>query len=1351
MLSWNSFLSLGRSRRRAVQALAVCVFLELASLAAFGDGVSNPVPLVNQPLVPAVAVPGGAAFTLTVNGTGFASAATVNWNGSPRATTFVSSSQLTAAINATDIAVAGTASVTVVNPTPGGGTSNVAYFLIAAPTSSIGTGRTDIAVEELPVWVVAGDFNGDGIPDLAVVNGCGSSSSCEDAPIGSVSILLGNGDGTFTLKTTLTTSYFPHGAAVGDFNGDGKLDLAVVDQCSEITCRQAGVVSVFLGNGDGTFTAASLPDTGFSPYGIAVGDFNGDGKLDMAVVNQCGNTGDCAAGSISVLVGNGDGTFTLAASPTVGRYASRLAVGDFNRDGVLDIAVPNPEDGSVSVLLGNGDGTFTQAPQSPFSLGSCPLSIAVGDLNADGILDLAVTDQCQNVVFVLAGHGDGTFNTDVSGIQVGSGPSDVAIGDLNGDNIPDLAVANAGDSTVSILLGTGGGAFTKVATPTTGYSPAALALADFNRDGRLDIAVADDTYDGMVTILLQGPAVTLSSTPLTFPAQTMYTTSAVMSAILANTGSAPSPPLSISNITISGTNSNDFALATTGTSCPYNGGTVALNQTCTIDVTFTPSVLPPGSETATVTITDNAGDSPQSFTLTGTGTSPSPLASLSPSSLNFPNESIGVPSSSQSVTLTNFGNTALTLSSISIAGADSGDFTLTSTDFSCPYSGGSLNPAATCTIDVIFTPSAPGSRLAVVNVNDNSVTGPQQTISLTGTGLGVGSTPVPLINQGLVPTTAAPGGTQFTLTVNGTGFISGATVNWNGAARTTNFVSNKQLTATITAADIASAGTAAVTVSNPSSGTSNVVYFPIANAVSPVFFGNAPGSPILLPYYSQPVSVAVGDFNGDGKPDLAVANYDSSDVSIFLGNGDGTFTLASNLYPGGYEVRSVAVGDFNGDGKLDLAVANYGSNSVSIFLGNGDGTFTATAQSPATGVAPISVAVGDFNGDGKLDLAVANEGSGSVTILLGNGDGTFTPTAESPATGTYPWSVAVGDFNGDGKLDLAVANEGSASVTILLGNGDGEFTPAASPATGSGPVSVVVGDFNGDGKLDLAVANYYSYTVTILLGNGNGTFSPAASPSTGGDPNSVAVGDFNGDGKLDLAVANVLSNTVTILLGNGDGTFTAAAQSPATGPNPYAVAVGDFNGDGRLDLAVANAYAYSSSVSILLQAPVAMVSPTSLSFGNQILGTTSGVLSATVTNTGGEPIPLNISSVSISGTNATSFTLTTTGTLLPLRRRDAGVPSELHHRCDVHTGSATCLRNGVGQHREQRQRQPGDCHLDRHRSFRPRYCLGRSFTHQLGVCKPSPRRQWSGKRREFIQHRQRIAGRKHQHHGCKRR
>jgi hypothetical protein len=354
-----------------------------------------------------------------------------------------------------------------------------------------------------------------------------------------------------------------------------------------------------------------------------------------------------------------------------------------------------------------------------------------------------------------------------------------------------------------------------------------------------------------------------------------------------------------------------------------------------------------------------------------------------------------------------------------------------------------------------------------------------------------------------------------------------------------------------------------------------------------------------------PHSIAVGDFNGDGIPDLAAADQCGSRlncqlgdfagaVTVLLGNGDGTFTAASTSPATGDYSDFIAVGDFNGDGIPDLAVANYYSNSVTVLLGNGDGTFTATATSPATGGYPVSIAVGDFNGDGILDLAVSNE-SETVTVLLGNGDGTFTATATSPATGYAPLAIAVGDFNGDGILDLAVTNgdwnSTAGAVTILLGNGDGTFTATAtSPATGYGPDAIAVGDFNGDGIPDLAVLNTcginvttcdsgtHAGSVTILLGNGDGTFTPAASPTTGINPWAIAVGDFNGDGIPDLAVANACGTdptcstyvgTVTILLGNGDGTFTATAASPASGFQAGSIAVGDFDGDGIPDLAVA--------------------------------------------------------------------------------------------------------------------------------------------------------------------------------------
>ena len=178
----------------------------------------------------------------------------------------------------------------------------------------------------------------------------------------------------------------------------------------------------------------------------------------------------------------------------------------------------------------------------------------------------------------------------------------------------------------------------------------------------------------------------------------------------------------------------------------------------------------------------------------------------------------------------------------------------------------------------------------------------------------------------------------------------------------------------------------------------------------------------------------------------------------------------------------MAVGDVNGDGKPDLVVPDGGSNSVSVLLGNGDGTFQAARSFPV-GTNPVHVAVGDFNGDRVQDLAVANYFDFTVSVLLGNGDGTF-QAARTFAASSYPWSVSVGDFNGDGKLDLATANFGSTTISVLLGNGDGTFQAAQNFGAGLGPAFVAVADFNGDGKQDLAVADYYSAgTVSVLINN----------------------------------------------------------------------------------------------------------------------------------------------------------------------------------------------------------------------------------------------------------------------------
>jgi hypothetical protein len=508
-----------------------------------------------------------------------------------------------------------------------------------------------------------------------------------------------------------------------------------------------------------------------------------------------------------------------------------------------------------------------------------------------------------------------------------------------------------------------------------------------------------------------------------------------------------------------------------------------------------------------------------------------------------------------------------------------------------------------------------------------SITGASNSINISGA---AAANPVPFINQPLSPNAVVAGGAALKVTANGTGFVSGSLVKWNGSTRATSFVSNSQLTATVLATDIASFNTASLTVVNPApgGGTSNVVFFDTTRPTSSVSLSITSE----LATGSGANSVATADFNGDGKLDLVVANSGSSNnVSVLLGNGDGTFQPAV-AYGAGSIPYSVAVGDFNGDGRLDLVVANTNSNNVSILLGNGDGTFQA-AVAYGVGSDPRSVAVGDFNGDGKLDLVVANSFSSDVSVLLGNGDGTFQAPLNN-ATGFSPLSVAVGDFDGDGNLDLAVVNFGTQNVSIFLGDGDGTFEAAVNYGDGSNPNSVAVGDFNGDGKLDLAVTNVATGnigpgSVSVLLGNGDGTFQPAVEYADGSNPNSVAVGDFNGDGKLDLVVANTTGNNVSVLLGNGDGTFQLAVDYGA-GSVPYSVAVGDFNGDGRLDMAAADAA--SSTVSVLLQpglvsGPSGILSPATLTFATQLVGTTSPAQSVLLSNYG-------TTSLSISGITA---------------------------------------------------------------------------------------------------------------------
>ncbi len=403
----------------------------------------------------------------------------------------------------------------------------------------------------------------------------------------------------------------------------------------------------------------------------------------------------------------------------------------------------------------------------------------------------------------------------------------------------------------------------------------------------------------------------------------------------------------------------------------------------------------------------------------------------------------------------------------------------------------------------------------------------------------------------------------------------------------------------------------------------------------------------------SPYSIVTSDFNGDKKLDLVTAStVGNTGISVLLGNGNGTFNIATNFSVEG-NIRAVAVGDFNKDGSVDLVTANDNdlAQTVSILLGNGTGQFSAPTSFSVNGY-PSALVVGDFDSDGKLDLATTL--SNSVAVLRGDGNGKF-GTQVSYEVGFRPGSLVTGDFNADSKLDLAIANSTSGTVSILLNNGTGGFGPTTDFKAGRNPTSVAIGDFNNDGKLDLITANTGSYspyatelyTGSVLLGDGSGQFGSPVEFIVGKNPSSVVVSDFNTDGKLDVAVANsgYRVNTISVRLGNGSGGFSPALDLNVNSPN--SLVIGDFNADNKPDLASAN---YSSDENTSTVAVLLNCVTTGLTFTPPAYDCTTGQLTLTTTGGNGQPIeyrvaglrdwaPSNTFTVPAYQRSGTSFTL----------------------------------------------------------------------------------------------------------------
>jgi hypothetical protein len=703
-------------RRNSVLTLTVIAMMVLAMGASVALA-QNPLPLINAPLSPGDKAPGAAAFTLTVNGTGFVSGATVNWNGNARTTTFVSTSKVTASITATDVATAGTANVTVSNPAPGGGVSNVAHFqIVKAYTAAFG--KLDYATDLTPQDVAAADFNGDGKVDLAVATGNNS-----------VSILLGVGDGTFQTHVEYPVPGHPSSIVTGDFNGDGKADIATVDPYQS-------EISILLGNGDGTFQAHQEYLTGTHPVAMATADLNGDGKLDLVIVDLNDN-------KVAVLLGNGDGTFKAHVDYATGNGPSGVAIGDFNSDGKLDLAVANNTDNTVAILLGNGDGSF-QGPIA-FPTATLPNSVVTGDFNADGKLDLAVGTS-NKAVSILLGNGDGTFQNHKE-YTIGANAVVVATADISGDGKLDLVTANYNDNTVSTLLGNGDGTFKGQAVYPTGAGPSGVAIGDFNGNGKLDIAVAASTAN-TVSVLTDN---TISLTPsvLAYGTQTSGATYKVTkTTTLKNNGTTT---YTMGTITFIGAYNTDFTQTNT---C---GTTVAAGKTCTISVTFIPTASEAANAQMTITASNGSVIAAQTI---GTGNIPIYLA---PRTMNFTTyQLIGTKSPGKTDTFTNKSGVNIYFTLIDLEGANPNEFSFTST---CAGGGPPFNysvpllPGASCTSTVYFSPTQAGGA-NVTQVYYGNFTLVKQGLLISGNGTAVKVTPTTL-NFG----TVAVGQTSATKTI----------------------------------------------------------------------------------------------------------------------------------------------------------------------------------------------------------------------------------------------------------------------------------------------------------------------------------------------------------------------------------------------------------------------------------------------------------------------------------------------------------------------------------------------------------------------------------------------------------
>ena len=898
-----------------------------------------------------------------------------------------------------------------------------------------------------PRAIVVGDFNNDTRQDLAIAN----------SETNNVGILFGNGDGTFQIIITYSTGFYSHPDSIiaGDLNNDHWLDIIVADSTSDN-------IIILLGTRNGTFAQPiSYTDPTFSnPSGLVLGDINYDNKLDIVVTNF-------GTDNVGIILGSGNGSFTLGRSYPLlpGSGPKGIVIGDFNNNTRWDMVVAESGLGSVNLLVRYIAADFETTTTYSTGSGPHPHSVAVGDINDDNNLDFVVANSGIDTVGIYFGYGNGSFAPQTSySLPSGSYPQHVVVVDITEDNQLDVVIANSNGDSIDVLPGYGNGNFdnTVVYSTEQGSQPYWVATGDFNNDDRWDFVVADQGRDNIG--ILFGYDYAKFKNQQTYSNKYSQRPSSIIARDLNNdnyidiaTAFAVNDSVGILYGCGNGLFGDLIMYSVGNNSYPYEIVGVDVNNDHLLDIVVANS----GSSTLGVLL-GQGNDSFAPVLIFSTGNNSRPYGAASG---DFNNDK------QMDIVVANYRSNSIGV----LLG----------------YGNGSFAP-------VVIYSTEDGSRPQAVAVgdfnNDNIMDIAVANYRQDNVGVFIGK----------------GDGTFQSQIKYATGYLSMPTF-----IIVDDFNNDNHL-------DIA--------VSNKNNDNIGIFYG-YGNGTFPSVQLYATGSG------TSPNCIRSGRFNNDTRMDIAVASPGTNNIIILYGLGDETFLLGPSFTTGTKSGPiSIAVGDFNGDNNLDITTANYLANNVGVHISYGKQELGGlTTYSTGPGSSPYSVAVNDFNNDNKSDIVVANYGTNNIGIFHGDSNGIFASMEiYQMEDNARPTAVAVADLNNDNHTDIVVVNSEANNIYIYLGYGNGSFYIITIYSTGfrSRPYGVSIGDVNNDHILDIVAVTSGTSQVLVFQGSGNGTFKAEKTFILGYNfnPYAVAVADFNKDGWLDVAVANYGGDYVEILL-----------------------------------------------------------------------------------------------------------------------------------------------------------------------------------------------------------------------------